>query len=486
MHALAHILASQSEHISTQWLSRLGRTSPHLAQRTPQLLAELSTVFDERFGEPAAATPSVRERWRHPRGFELAQVVEEYSALRDCVLDTFEAAGASMGVRELRVLIDFFAQALAEAVSDHTEQARSAELANQLAASASRDAEREALLLREQAARAEAQAERVKLHELFMQAPVPIAIVEGPAHTFTFANPAYRALVNGREVLGKPLLEALPDLAGQGFDLLLDDVKKTGKAFVGLEVPVKLEHHGEGQVLWLNFTYTPKRDAAGVAEGVLVAAADVTEQVLARQRTEALAEAVRSSETELRLVTDAVPVLISFVTPDERYGMVNKAYERWFGVSTEELVGRKLEDVLGKPAYERMRPYVLRGLAGEHVSFEQHGVPYRLGGNKDVSVKFVPRYSASGDVDGYVALIEDITARRQLHAKAEQLAQQRTDDLEAAGDLLRSFVNNLPELAWSAAPDGSVDFYNQRWFDYTGTTFEEVKGWGWETLHDPA
>lgn len=56
---------------------------------------------------------------------------------------------------------------------------------------------------------------------------------------------------------------------------------------------------------------------------------------------------------------------------------------------------------------------------------------------------------------------------------------------EASEQSFRVFVDNLPELAWMARPDGYVDFYNRRWYEYTGTTFEEVQGWGWSKVHEP-
>jgi PAS domain S-box-containing protein len=332
------------------------------------------------------------------------------------------------------------------------------------------------------AASAEVLAERAAQRDLFMQAPVAIAILEGPEHTFTFANPAYRALVNGRDVVGKPLLVALPDLRGQGFDALIDRVMVTGEPFVGEEVPIKLEHHVKDELLFLNFSYTPKRNTQGTIDGVMVSGFDVTEQVRARRRVEALAMELRGSEAELRLVTDALPVLVSFVGADERYRFLNRAYEEWFGVSRESLVGKTLREVIGELAYERLRPFVLRGLAGERCSFEQYGVPYRLGGTRDIKVSFVPLLDPDGSTDGYVALLEDITERRRAE---EELLRQSRKIIEAE-DVLRELVDNLPELAWSAQADGSIDFYNRRWFEYTGTTLEEMQGWGWEKVHDSA
>jgi PAS domain S-box-containing protein len=53
-------------------------------------------------------------------------------------------------------------------------------------------------------------------------------------------------------------------------------------------------------------------------------------------------------------------------------------------------------------------------------------------------------------------------------------------------ELLQSMMNGIPQLAWMANADGHIFWYNQRWYEYTGTTFEQMEGWGWQTVHDPA
>lgn len=53
---------------------------------------------------------------------------------------------------------------------------------------------------------------------------------------------------------------------------------------------------------------------------------------------------------------------------------------------------------------------------------------------------------------------------------------------EASEATFRTFIDNLPELAWTALADGYIDFYNRRWYEYTGTTFEQMQGWGWEAV----
>lgn len=295
-----------------------------------------------------------------------------------------------------------------------------------------------------QAAQAEAEARRRQQHDIFMQAPVAICILEGPQHTFTFANPPYRALVNGRDVVGKTLLQALPDVEKDGFHLLLDEVKRTQKPFIGNEVRLKLEHHMGDEVLILNFVYVPKYDGQGVVDGVLVSAMDVTELVQARERSEALAAQVAVSEGRLRIMTNALPVLVSLVNGDETYGFANRAYEDWFGIPSTELVGRTVRDVIGEAAYAKLGPFVKRGIAGERLSFEQLGVPYRHGGTRDVRVTFTPYVEPSGERNGYVALLEDVSKEKRAE---ETLKRQSEFEQQMIGIVSHDLRNPLNAIS---------------------------------------
>jgi signal transduction histidine kinase/CheY-like chemotaxis protein len=166
------------------------------------------------------------------------------------------------------------------------------ELAAGLDAEAAARAER-ALLERAEAARAEADAERRRLHTIFEQAPVAISILAGPAYVVEMANPLMCQLWNREPgaVNGKPLLEAIPELAGQGFDALLDGVRATGRRYIATERRVKLRRADDGSLedRNFNFVYDPLADAAGRVTAVIVVATDVTLHVRARQGAEQLA-----------------------------------------------------------------------------------------------------------------------------------------------------------------------------------------------------
>jgi PAS domain S-box-containing protein len=143
--------------------------------------------------------------------------------------------------------------------------------------------------------------ERARLASIFVLAPAFIATVRGPDHVFELANPRYYQLVGDREILGKPVREALPELAGQGFFELVDEVYSTGQPFVGNEVPILLRVE-EGAPLeqhYVNFVYQPLLGADGAVSGIFAHGVDITEQVRTAQE---LREAGRKKDEFLAML----------------------------------------------------------------------------------------------------------------------------------------------------------------------------------------
>ncbi|MET0391166.1 MAG: ATP-binding protein [Polyangiales bacterium] len=153
------------------------------------------------------------------------------------------------------------------------------------------------------------------LRNLFEQAPGFVCFLRGPEHVFEMANRAYNALVGQRALIGKPIREALPDLAGQGYFELLDEVIRTGQPFIGQNMHVQLERKDGLDEVVLDFIYQPILAANGSVSGVLVQGQDVTEHRRheSRQRFltragECLAHAIRDLEGALeKLARAAVP-----------------------------------------------------------------------------------------------------------------------------------------------------------------------------------
>ena len=141
-------------------------------------------------------------------------------------------------------------------------------------------------------------AERAGLASLFAQTPVPTAVLRGPDLVFDLANDAYRAMVGGRDVQGKALLDALPEM--REFATQLQTVMQTGRPHVGHEVPLQLDAGNSASEAYFSYMFAPLRDERGDVEGVIALWNEVTEQVRAR---ESLREADRRKDEFLAILS---------------------------------------------------------------------------------------------------------------------------------------------------------------------------------------
>ncbi|AHM60366.1 PAS/PAC sensor hybrid histidine kinase [Flammeovirgaceae bacterium 311] len=139
------------------------------------------------------------------------------------------------------------------------------------------------------------------LASLFQQAPVAIAILRGPTFIVDLANPGICELWGRRpkEVLGKAILEALPEIEGQGIRELLEGVYQTGEPFVANQLPVKLLRSGQLETNYFNLLYQPMRDAQDNILGVIVVAISISEQVEALHEIEEMNRQLLATNADL-------------------------------------------------------------------------------------------------------------------------------------------------------------------------------------------
>jgi two-component sensor histidine kinase len=124
-----------------------------------------------------------------------------------------------------------------------------------------------------------------RFEQLFEKAPSFMAIVRGPNHVFELANAAYRRLIANRDALGKPVEQVLPEIEGQGFIKLLDDVRRSGITHVGRRVPLNLaSEDGVTKLHYLDFVYAPLVEPDGEVSGIFVEGVDVTDHMQAEQQ----------------------------------------------------------------------------------------------------------------------------------------------------------------------------------------------------------
>lgn len=293
-----------------------------------------------------------------------------------------------------------------------------------------------------QAAQAEAERQRGELERVFEQAPAAIAVYRGPKYTIELANPTVARLW-GRtreELLGKGLFEALPEVAGLGYEELLDGVMATGIPHVAHAMKAQHEREGRLETVFWDFVYVPTYEADGRINGAMVVATEVTAQVLARQQIEQLNQELETRVQErtrqlseqqqaLRQILGQVPASIATLSgPEHRYAFFNELYQSLsanrtvLGLSVAEVfpevINQGFIDLLDQ-VYTTGEPFV--GIA---VPAMLHDAA--LGQTRQYYVDFIyqPLFDEHQQVQGILAFILDVTDRALARQQAEESQRQ--------------------------------------------------------------
>jgi PAS domain S-box-containing protein len=176
----------------------------------------------------------------------------------------------------------------------------------------------------------------------------------------------------------------------------------------------------------------------------------------------------------IQSTTDGIPALVAYIGRDRRYVVANRWYEDWLGLDPDTIVGRTMEEVLGADVLSSIEPYVARALAGEPVTCEMR-LNHRHG-SREVQATYVPAIGPGGQVNGFVALITDLTERKKLENERAE-AQDTSRQYQFLAEI-------IPQLVWTNDASGALDYVNQRWTDYTGFTLDQLRERGWQgVLH---
>ncbi len=284
--------------------------------------------------------------------------------------------------------------------------------------------------------------EAERLRQLFDRAPSFIAVLRGPDHVFELANAAYLDLVGRRDLIGQAVRQALPEVAGQGFFQLLDDVYRSGEAHTGHSVPVALRPAGGGepQRKLVDFLYQPILEPDGSVGGIFVEGYDVTARLIAEEK-------LRESEERFRLIANSAPVPMWVTKLDRKRSFVNQAYADFVGLTVEEALDYDWREIIHPEDIERL---VAESLAGEATL-----KPFRLearyrradGEWRWLRSESQPRWGADGGHVGFIGIASDITepkraeaALREVNEVLERRVAERTADLSAALDRLQAEV----------------------------------------------
>lgn len=197
---------------------------------------------------------------------------------------------------------------------------------------------------------------------------------------------------------------------------------------------------------------------------------------------------LRESQARIRAIVEMAADAILTVDGEGRIDSFNPAAQLMFGYSDDEAIGRSVRALIpnlsnsDEPAVGDLR-------TGERRSGKLADLV--TGRRKDGTLFEADLAISKTKLDNqpiFVVLVRDATERRRAEKERAQLlqrAQTAQADAEASEQRYRLLIEAIPPIVWTARPDGWFDYYNQRWFDYTGLTLEETEGWGWKHVLHP-
>ena len=304
---------------------------------------------------------------------------------------------------------------------------------------------------------------------MFAQSPSFSALLLGPEHRFLLVNPAYQQLIGHRDVVGLTVREAVPEVEGQGFFDLLDEVFATGKPFIGKDVKIVLQREPDGpaDTRYLDFVYQPITDAAGRVTSIFVEGLDVTERrttELALRASEARLREL-NAELERRVIQRAQARGLTWqLSPDLLGALNSKGYFETSNPAWQTVLGWSEAEVASMSIFELLHP--------DDVEHTRAGFELTLVGQP--AIRFANRYRCKEGGYRWISWVgiqeddfvyctgRDITAERAAEEEllSAQEALRQSQKMEAIGQLTGGIAHDFNNLLTGIM--GSLDLVRRR------------------------
>jgi PAS domain S-box-containing protein len=226
----------------------------------------------------------------------------------------------------------------------------------------------------------------------------------------------------------------------------------------------------DGSWMWANVVITALRDESGALRGFGKVTRDLTERKAAEDQ-------LRESEERLRLLVDEVKdYAIFMLDPEGTVVSWNSGAERLKGYRASEIIGKHFSTFYSEVDRQAGKPQAELQAAIRDGRVEDEGWRMRKDGSRFLAnVVITPLRDRHGQLRGFSKVTRDVTDRFTSAERALRTSEAR----------FRALADNIAQLAWMADEQGFITWYNRRWFEFTGTTLDEMRGWGWERVHHP-
>lgn len=280
-----------------------------------------------------------------------------------------------------------------------------------------------------------------KLRAVVEATPAGIGVFFGRKLVIETANQALIDTIGkGPDIVGKPLREVLPELNGQPYFDILDDIFTSGQLFKALGSPVDVVQQGVLRHNFYDITYTPLYNAGGEVYAVLNTSVDVTEQVLARQKVEEAETTLRGAINMADLGTWQIDLVNGVFDYSQRL-------RGWFGFSSDEIITReRAYSPLRPEDVPRIREAIAQAIApGSNGNYD---VEYtvdatRAGRERILHVMGKAFFDSNGKAYKLIGTVHDVTTQRKRQLALEQEVQERTEALAATNEELATINEEM-------------------------------------------
>ena len=284
----------------------------------------------------------------------------------------------------------------------------------------------------------EVQVAHERMNDLFRKAPAFMCVMRGPDHVIEMVNERYVQLVGPRELLGRPVAEAFPEIDAVGFKRVAERIYRTGEPHAGTDRPVLLqrERGAAPERRFLDMVFLPLRDADGRVTGLLLHGVDQTERKLAE------IELYESRERFRKIVSQAATGVVE-LDASGRIALVNRKYAEMLGYEPTELVGRNVLEVTAPDSVDKTRETIGKLLVdGVEAVIDKHYLR-KDGSTMPATSSVNALRGPDGEFQGLVAIVLDTTASRQAAETLRQLAADLAEADRRKTEFLATLAHEL-------------------------------------------
>jgi len=297
---------------------------------------------------------------------------------------------------------------------------------------------------------------------------IPVVMLDRHMRIRRFTPVANKLLKVAPSDIGRPLGDIRPNILEPDHQPV-DFESKIAKVIDSLQQSVSEVKDLEGR--WHSLSILPYRTQDNKIDGAVLALQDI-------DAIKAASEQLQKSSEFFRAITDTIREPLLVLDPQLRVVGANAPFLATFEVSREETVGRFLYDLGNRQWDIPLLRTLLEQVLPEKRKVTDFGLEWEFErlGLRTMLLNAQTLTQTPGDAPPMIMLaIEDITERWRTAA-----------NLRESEEHFRMVADNMSQLAWTCDELGNVTWYNQRWLDYTGMTFDAQEGWGWRKVQHPA